>query len=30
MLLPSEEELRIELERDRALLENAKLGKDAP
>jgi predicted nuclease of restriction endonuclease-like (RecB) superfamily len=28
MLLPSEEELRIELERDRALLENAKLGED--
>ena len=30
MLLPSEEELRIELERDRALLENAKIVKDAP
>lgn len=29
-LLPSEEELRTELERDRALLENAKIGKDAP
>lgn len=28
--LPSEEELRIELERDRTLLENAKMGKDAP
>ena len=29
-LIPTEEELRIELERDRALLENAKMGKDAP
>lgn len=29
-LLPSEEELRAELERDRALLENEKTGKDMP
>jgi predicted nuclease of restriction endonuclease-like (RecB) superfamily len=29
-LLPSEEELRIELERDRALLENAKIDKGTP
>ncbi|MBI5330659.1 MAG: DUF1016 domain-containing protein [Betaproteobacteria bacterium] len=30
VFLPSEEELRIELERDRALLENAKFGEEAP
>lgn len=30
LVLPTEEELRAELERDRALLENAKIGKDAP
>jgi predicted nuclease of restriction endonuclease-like (RecB) superfamily len=28
-LLPSEEELRVELEHDRAMLENAKIGKEA-
>lgn len=30
LVLPTEEELRAELERDRALLENAKIAKDAP
>lgn len=30
LVLPTEEELRIELERDRALLENAKLGEETP
>ena len=30
LVLPSEEELRAELERDRALLESAKIGKEAP
>jgi predicted nuclease of restriction endonuclease-like (RecB) superfamily len=30
LVLPTEEELRIELERDRALLENAKFGEEAP
>lgn len=30
LVLPTEEELRIELERDRALLENARPGEETP